>query len=193
MKTLCLGLLGLAFAAQAHADPRADVQRAFEKVVDAGGFRGYAQGRMFGSSLPAMEGEIEVVFPDRIHASTDEMEFVAIGERAWIKALGVWSAVDRSLVPATSFDMAAVRRAIATIRDARIESASRTHQCAARVYHFRASGSLPGSSADGDVRAWICDGSGRLARVEATDARSGEHVILDLDLSRGASVRAPQG
>ncbi|MBS0513987.1 MAG: hypothetical protein JSS16_00725 [Proteobacteria bacterium] len=192
MKFLLAGLLGFAAAMQAHADARADVQRAFEQIVDAGGFRGYAQGRVFGPALPAMAGEIEVVFPDRIHASTDEIEFIAIGAHAWISALGVWSAVDRALVPATAFDMAAMRRAIATIRDARVESASKTSQCQARVYRFRASGKLPGSNADGDMRAWICDGSGRLARVEATDARSGERVILDLDWSRRASVRAPQ-
>jgi len=193
MKVFLVGLLGLAAAVQAHADPRADVQRAFEQVISAGGFRGYAQGRIFGPSLPVMAGEIEVVFSDRIHASTDEMEFIAIGERAWISALGVWSTVDRSLVPVTAFDMAAMRRAIATIRDARIESSSKTTQCTAQVYRFRASGKLPGANADGDLRAWICDGSGRLARLEATDARSGERVILDLDWSRRAAVLAPQG
>ena len=193
MKALWIGLLSLVFAAQAHADPRADVQRAFEQIIDAGGFRGYAQGHMFGPSLPVMEGEIEVSFPDRIHASTDEMEFVAIGDRAWIKALGVWSAVDRALVPVTAFDMGAMRRAISTIRDARVESASKTSQCPAQVYRFRANGKLPGSNADGDLRAWICDGSGRLARLEATDTHSGERVILDFDWSRRASVRAPQG
>lgn len=193
MKFLLTGLFGFAVAMQAYADPRADVQRAFGQVVDAGGFRGYAQGRLFGPALPAMSGQIEVVFPDRIHASTDEMEFVAIGEQAWIKALGVWSVVDRSLVPVTAFDMGAMRRAIATVHDARIEGASKTSQCAAQVYRFRASGKLPGSNADGDLRAWICDGSGRIARLEATDARSGEHVILDFDWSRRAAVRAPQG
>lgn len=192
MKFLLAGLLGLGVAMQAHADARSEVQRAFEQVVDAGGFRGYAQGHLFGPALPAMAGEIEVVFPDRIHASTDEMEFVAIGERAWINALGVWSAVDRSLVPVTAFDMAAMRRAITTIRDARVESASKTSQCAAQVYRFRASGKLPGSNADGDLRAWICNGNGRLARLEATDARSGERVIVDFDWSRRAAVRAPQ-
>lgn len=192
MKSLLFGLLWLGFAVQAHADPRADVQRAFAQIIDAGGFRGYAQGRMFGPSLPPMAGQIEVVFPDRIHASTDEMEFVAIGGQAWIKALGIWSAVDRSLVPVTAFDMMAMRRAIATIYDARVEAISKTSQCQAQVYRFRASGKLPGSNADGDLRAWICDGSGRLARLEATDAHSGERVILDFDWTRRASVRAPQ-
>ena len=191
MKVLPIVLIAFV-SMQAHADPRADVQRALTQVVDAGGFRGYAQGRMFGPSLPPMAGEIEVVFPDRIHASTDDMEFVAIGQSAWIKALGLWTAVDRSLVPVTGFDMSAMRRAIATVRDARIESASKTSQCAAQVYRFRASGKLPGASADGDLRAWICDGSGHLARLEATDAQSGERVILDLDWSRRAFVDAPQ-
>ena len=192
MKFFLAGWLGLAVAMQAHADARSEVQRAFEQVVDSGGFRGYAQGHVFGPALPAMAGEIEVVFPDRIHASTDQMEFVTIGERAWLNTLGVWTAVDRSLVPVTAFDMAAMRRAIASIRDARVASASKTSQCAAQVYRFRASGKLPGASADGDLRAWICDGSGRLARLEATDARSGERVILDLDWSRRPSVHAPQ-
>ncbi|MBS0591383.1 MAG: hypothetical protein JSR65_12210 [Proteobacteria bacterium] len=191
MKLLLMGCLGLA-AVSAYAEPRSEVQHAFTQVLDAGGFRGYAQGPVFGAGSPAVAGQVEVVFPDRIHASTDEMEFIAIGARAWIRALGVWSEVDRSLVPATLFDMAAMRRAIASIRDVHIEGTAKTNQCPAQVYRFHASGKLPGSNADGDVRAWICDASGRLARIEATNARTGEHAVVDFDGSRRATVQAPQ-
>jgi hypothetical protein len=96
------------------------------------------------------------------------------------------------MLPVTSFDPAAMRQAITSVRDARIEGASKTSQCAAHVYRFRANGRLPGASADGDLRAWLCDGNNRIARLEATDAQTSERVILDFDWSRRANVSAPR-
>ena len=138
-----------------------------------------------------MSGDVEVVFPDRIHVRTDEVEFIALPDRAWINTFGVWVATDRELLPITAFDMAAMRKAIASIRDVRIEGTSKTSQCAAHVYRFRSSGRLPGAGADGDLRAWLCDESGRPARLEAADTRSGERVIVDFDWTQRAQVHAP--
>ena len=207
LKPLVAILLAALASAPCHADqrsadprgtdsrstePRSDVQRAFEQILAAGGFRGYAQGRVFGAGLPAMAGDVDVVLPDRIHASTDDIEFIAIGDQAWISTLGVWAAVDRSLVPVTAFDVAAMRKAIASIRDATIEGTAKTQQCAAHVYRFRANGSLPGAAANGDLRAWICDTNGKPARLEATDARTHERVIFDFDWSHRPDVRPPR-
>ena len=191
MKSIVAVLCLLAFAS-AHADPRASVQRAFESVLSAGGFRGYAQGHVFGPGLPSVSGEVEVVFPDRIHVRTDQLEFIALPQSGWINTFGVWTQTDRNLLPVTAFDLAAMREAIATIRDVRTEGTAKTSQCAAHVYRFRSSGRLPGASGDGDLRTWLCDDSGRPARLEATDARSAERVIFDFDWSRRADVRAPR-
>ncbi len=191
MKILLVLLCAWA-AAPAHADPRETVQRAFDSVLAAGGFRAYAQGHVFGPQLPALSGEVDVVFPDRIHVRTDEVEFIALPDRAWINTFGIWVPTDRELLPITAFDPAAMRQAIASIRDVRIEGASRTSQCAAHVYRLRSNGRLPGAGADGDLRVWLCDDSGHPARLEATDARSGERVIVDFDWTRRAEVRAPR-
>jgi len=182
----------LGSGALAHADPRGDVQHAFSSILEAGGFRGHAQGNVFGPGLPALAGEVDVLFPDRIHARTDEIEFIALGNRAWISTFGFWTPADRSLLPVTAFDMAAMRRAIAAIRDVRMEGTARTQQCPAHVYHFSTTGRLPAAGADGELRAWLCDGSGRPARLEAADARSAEKLIFDFDWTRRPDVRAPQ-
>ncbi len=192
MKYLIFAVFGIAVSLQVHADPRADLQQSFEQLLAGGGFRGIAQGRVFGPELPAITGDVEVQFPDRIHASTENMEFIAIGERAWISVAGLWTSVDRSLVPVSAFDLRAARQAIASIRDARIEGTAKAHQCATHVYAFRAHGQLPGASASGDLRAWRCDDSGRLARLEATDAHTRERVIFDFDWTQRAHVSAPR-
>jgi hypothetical protein len=184
--------LGLAAAASAHADPRSDVQRAFDGVLAAGGFRGSAQGQVFGPGLPALAGEVDVLFPDRIHVRTDEIEFVALPDRAWINTFGIWMPTDRSLLPVTAFDMAATRQAIASISNARIEGTAKTRQCAAHVYRFHSSGRLPGAGGDGDLRAWLCDDSGRPARLEAVDTRSSERLVFDFDWTHRPDVRAPR-
>jgi hypothetical protein len=186
-----VALLCILALTPAQADPRATVQRAFESVLAAGGFRGYAQGHVFGPGLPAMSGEVEVAFPDRIHVRTDELEFIALPQSAWINAFGVWTQTDRSLLPVTAFDIAAMRQAIASIRDVSIEGTATTSQCAAHVYRFRSSGRLPGAGSEGDLRTWLCDDSGRPARLEATDTHSAERVIVDFDWSRRVDVRAP--
>jgi len=185
-------LLCLLMLTQAHADPRATVQHAFESVVAAGGFRGYAQGHVFGPGLPALSGEVEVVFPDRIHVRTEQLEFIALPQSAWINTFGVWTQTDRALLPVTAFDIAAMRQAIASIRDVKADGTAKTSQCPAHVYRFRSSGRLPGAGGDGDLRAWLCDDSGRPARLEATDTHSAERVIVDFDWSRRADVRAPR-
>jgi len=194
MRELIAPILFLCIAAaplRAHADARDEVQRSLEQVVAAGGFRAHANGHVFGPELPAMSGDIEVVFPDRIHARTDELEFVILPGHAWLSAFGVWTPTDPSMLPVTTFDPAAMRKAIASIRDVREEGTSTTSQCKSRVYRFRASGQLPGANADGDVRLWVCDGSGRPARLEATDAHGGDRLSLDFDWSRPARVVAP--
>lgn len=192
MVKILVGLVCLLAFTPAHADPRATVQHAFESVLAAGGFRGYAQGHVFGPELPAMSGDVEVMFPDRIHVRTDELEFIALPQSAWVNAFGVWTQTDRSLLPVTAFDVAAMRQAIASIRDVIVEGTARTSQCAAHVYRFRSSGRLPGAGSEGDLRAWLCDDNGRPARLEATDARSAQHLTVDFDWSRRADVRAPR-
>ena len=192
MNILLMMLCALSAAPAAPADMRPIVQHAFENVMAAGGFRAYAQGRVFGPQLPAMSGDVEVVFPDRIHVRTDEVEFIAMPDQAWINTFGVWVATDRELLPITAFDIAAMRQAIASIRDVQLEGTSKTSQCMAHIYRFRSSGRLPGAGAEGNLRAWLCDNSGRPARLEATEARSGERVIVDFDWSRRADVRAPR-
>lgn len=179
-------------SAFARADARTDVQAAFEKIIDAGGFRANASGQLFGPDLPPVSGQVDVIFPDRIHAQTESMEFVATPSGAWVRALGVWVPTDRSLLPVTAFDMRAMQKAIASIHDAREEGRAKTSQCSARVYRFRASGQLPGANARGDVRLWVCDATGRAAHLEAVDA-DGERLTLDFDWTRRPHVATPTG
>lgn len=176
----------------AHADARADVEASLQTVMAAGGFRGHAQGHVFGPDLPAASGEIDVVFPGRVHARTDTMEFIVTPGGAWLSAFGMWTPADPSLLPVTAFDVVAMRKAIASIHDVVEEGTSRTSQCPARVYRFRASGQLPGANADGAVRLWMCDGSGKPARLEAIDTGDGGRVIFDFDWTRRAHVEAPE-
>ena len=191
LAVLAVACLALSVASPARADDRADVQKAFERVIDAGGFRAQANGRLFGPELPSMAGEIEVVFPNRIHASTEDLEFIVTPAGAWLGAFGGWVPTDRSLLPVTAFDPAAMRRAIASIHDVRLEGTAKTSRCPTRVYRFRASGQLPGANTDGDLRVWICEGDGKPARLEAADANGGNRVTVVFDWSQRAVVEAP--
>jgi hypothetical protein len=190
MKRLAVLLLA-AVPVLAYADARADVQAALERIIAAGGFRAHASGHVFGPDLPPVAGDIDAIFPDRIHARTESMEFIVTPHGAWVSALGFWTPADRSLLPVTAFDPREMRKAIASIRDVREDGRAKTSQCDTRAYRFRASGQLPGANADGDVRLWVCDGNGRPARIEASDAAGGGRVIVEFDWSRRPRVEAP--
>ena len=176
----------------ARADPRADVQQALERIVAAGGFRAEVTGAVFGPGTPATSGTIDVLFPDRIHARTEVIDFITTPEGAWINLFGVWTPVDRDRIPVTAFSRSAMRKAIASIGDVRAEGTIMTNRCEEHIYRFRASGQLPGATADGDARIWVCANDGRPAKLEATDAASGGRINLAFDWSRRPEVEAPE-
>jgi hypothetical protein len=176
----------------ARADPRADVQQALERIVAAGGFCAEVTGAVFGPGTPATSGTIDVLFPDRIHARTEVIDFITTPEGAWINLFGVWTPVDRDRIPVTAFSRSAMRKAIASIGDVRAEGTIMTNRCEEHIYRFRASGQLPGATADGDARIWVCANDGRPAKLEATDAASGGRINLAFDWSRRPEVEAPE-
>jgi hypothetical protein len=189
---LLLAIAMFALPLVASADPRTDVQRALERIVAAGGFRADVNGAVFGPGTPATSGTIDVVFPDRIHARTEMIDFITTPEGAWINLFGVWTPVDSDRIPVTAFSRSAMRKAIASIADVRTEGSVMTNRCEQQIYRFRAAGQLPGATADGDARIWICANDGRPARLEATDASSGGRINLVFDWSRPAHVEAPE-
>ncbi|MGB0132281.1 hypothetical protein [Dokdonella sp.] len=188
---LCgLAMAGLSSGA-ACADAQADVRQAFEKVLSEGGFRGHVSGQIFGPGTPAVSGQIDALFPDRIHMQDQTLEFIVTTGGAWISALGYWTPVDRSLLPVTAFDMASMRSAIASISNVRDEGRAKSASCSnLRVYAFEASGQLPGTTANGKLRLWVCQRDGRPSRIQASDA-SGQQMIIDFDWSRRPRVEAP--
>lgn len=180
-----------AMSAPAYADPRAEVQGALERVVAAGGFVAHVNGQVFGPGTPYTAGVIDVVFPDRIHARTEAMDFISVPDGAWINLFGIWTPVDGDRIPITSFSPGAMRKAIASIDNVRAEGSVMTTACEQHIYRFRASGQLPGAEANGDARIWICEKDQKPARLEATDASSGGKLDVVFDWSRRASVEAP--
>ena len=189
--TCRIPLLALAlFGTCAMADARSDVQAALARIVDDGGFHARVQGHVFGPDVAPVAGEIDVIFPDRAHVRSDSLEFIVIGEGAWISAFDYWAPTSRELLPVTAFDPAAMRRSIAAIREVKDEGTAKTASCPARVYRFQASGLLPGADADGDVRLWVCESDRRAVRLEAGD-RNGQRVVVDFDRSRRPVVTAP--
>ena len=187
-------LLSVAMAAgvppPAGTDARAHVQDALERVVAAGGFVAHVNGQVFGPGTPATAGDIDVVFPDRIHARTEAIDFISTPGGAWINLFGIWTSVDADQIPITAFAPAAMRKAIASIGDVRAEGSVMTTACEQHVYRFRATGQLPGAEADGDARIWICEKDQRPARLEVTSA-DGAKLDVVFDWSRRARVGVP--
>ena len=174
----------------AFADARTDVQAALNRIVADGGFHARVHGHVFGPDVAPVSGEVDVIFPDRAHVRGEGLEFIVLGDEAWVAALGYWAPTSRELLPVTAFDPPAMRKAIAAIREVVDEGAATLAACPARVYRFHASGSLPGADADGEARLWICLADRRAARLEAGDS-AGRRVRVDFERGRRARVEAP--
>lgn len=180
-----------ALSTDPKAAPDADVRTAFDAVIAAGGFHGQVEGNVFGPGTPRVRGDIDAIFPDRIHLRSDDLEFIVMPQGAWISALGFWAPTDPSLLPVTAFDVGEMRKAIASIRDVQFDGRAKSGRCGdVRVYRFRASGQLPGMDAAGDIKLWICESNGRPARIEA-GTQANERVSIDFDWSRKPQVREP--
>jgi outer membrane lipoprotein-sorting protein len=120
------------------------------------------------------------------------IDFITTPAGAWINLFGVWTPVDRDRIPVTAFSPGAMRKAIASVGDVRAEGSVMTNRCEERIYRFRATGQLPGATADGDARIWICANDGRPVKLEATDAADGGQIRLVFDWSRKPVVAAPE-
>ncbi|HSS07570.1 MAG TPA: hypothetical protein VLK83_10595 [Rhodanobacteraceae bacterium] len=190
-RLVCAVAMFAAWSVTAHADPRTDVQAALERVVASGGFVAHVNGQVFGPGTPVTAGVIDVVFPDRIHARTEMIDFISVPDGAWINLFGIWTPVDRDQIPITSFAKPAMRKAIASIGDVRAEGSVMTSACEQNIYRFRAEGQLPGAEANGDARIWICAKDGKPAHLEAIDAGSGAKLDVVFDWSRRAQVESP--
>ena len=88
------------------------------------------------------------------------------------------------------FSNATPRAEADDVRDVHDEGTAKTATCAARVFRFQATGSLPGADADGEVRLWVCESERRVARLEAKD-RDGQRVVVEFDRTRRPVVTAP--
>lgn len=181
--------LSLGAASLAHADARSEVQAALTRIVDDGGFHARVEGHLFGPELAPVSGEVDVIFPDRAHVRGEGLEFIVSGEDAWVAALGYWTPTNRERLPVTVFDPAAMRKAIAGVRDVVDEGQATLAACPARVYRFRASGSLPGADADGEARVWVCTKDRRAARLQARSG--GQRVTVEFDRARRPVVATP--
>ncbi len=168
------------------------MQAALERVVAAGGFVAHVNGQVFGPGTPVTAGVIDVVFPDRIHARTEMIDFISMPDGAWINLFGIWTPVDRDQIPITSF--AKPRDAQGDRVDRRCARGRLGHdqRAASRISTASARRvSCPGAEANGDARIWICAKDGRPARLEAIDAGSGAKLDVVFDWSRRAHVESP--
>jgi hypothetical protein len=57
-------------------------------------------------------GYMNVLFPDRIHARTEVIDFITTPEGAWINLFGVWTPVDRDRIPVTAFSRGTVSTSV---------------------------------------------------------------------------------
>src|SRR5687768_13533714 len=83
-------VVSLAFSGAALADAKADVVAANQKLMDEAKFRMTGKTTTGGKTVNMWA---EVDWPDRYHMRTDDVEFIILPGKTWMKQGGQWMAL----------------------------------------------------------------------------------------------------
>jgi hypothetical protein len=189
-------LLAFAVTAPVHADPKADIMAAHQKMMEKGRFR------MTGTTVgdgQTTKMESAVVWPDRYHMKMDAggsvTEIIVIPGETWMKQGGSWmklpmdmSAMIQSMTPE------AMRKAFEGMSNIRELGSESIDGRDAVGYAYDSRVEMMGITSTSSVRLWIEEDSGLPIRQEIDGEAMGTRskTVHDYVFDPAVEVRAPK-
>lgn len=190
-----IALLALALALPAHADPKADIIAAHQKMMEKGRFR------MTGSTVSdgkTTKMESAVVWPDRYHMKMDAAgsvnEIIVIPGETWMKQGGSWmklpmdmSAMIQSMTPE------AMRKSFEGMSNVRELGSESIGGRDAVGYAYDSKVEMMGITSTSSVRLWVDEDSGLPIRQEIDGEAMGTRskTVQDYAFDASVEVQAP--
>ena len=190
MRTL-LALVFLAFSGSAFADAKADIVAANQKLMEKSKFR------MTGTTTSGgktMNMWAEVDWPDRYHMRTDDVEFIILPGKTWMKQGGQWQALPMDMsAMVKSMSPEAVKQAEANMANVKEIGAETIDGKSTTAYEYDTSMKMMGITAKSHVKVYI-DGDGLIVRQESTGEAAGQNSVTkhDYEYDESIDITAPQ-
>jgi outer membrane lipoprotein-sorting protein len=156
------------FALAAHADPKAEIVAAYQKMVEKGRFQSITESTS-GKTVSRTEGT--VVWPNRFHMKTDSggtrTEFIVIPDGTWMNNGGTWTKLPMSMdAMIQSLTPEAMRKGIDGMSNVVYVGEQDLDGSPARVYTYDSKVTIMGVTAESKVRLWVDAASGLIARQD---------------------------
>jgi len=182
--------LGLPLHA-AHADARSEIQAAYAAMVKEGKFR--TVGNVDGPKGPEKQ-TVEVVWPDKFHMTSAQVEVIVLPGATWMKQGGKWSQlpVDMSRM-IERYKPEAMKNAFDSVTNVQSIGDSTINGHAARGYEYDSAVTVQGVTAKSHVKLWVDKSSSLPVRQESDGEVMGHksHHVADYEYDSGIQVSAP--
>jgi outer membrane lipoprotein-sorting protein len=193
---LAAALLVLAIAAPVHADPKADIMAAHQKMLEKGRFR------MTGTTVgdgQTTRMESAVVWPDRYHMKMDAggsvTEIIVIPGETWMKQGDSWMKLPMDMgAMIQSMTPEAMRKAFDGMSNIRELGSESIDGRDAVGYAYDSRVEMMGVTSTSSVRLWVEEDTGLPIRQEIDGEAMGTRskTVHDYVFDPAVDVRAPK-
>ena len=183
----------LAGSAPAHADPKADLLSTMEAMGKTGKFKQSSvitsdDGKTFKTSA-------EVIWPDRYHIVTDQMEAIILPGKSYMKQPGQgWQLMPIDLGQMVAgFRAEAMKDSIANTTNVKDLGASEINGHAVRGFEYDSTAKVMGQTSSAHCKMWIDVATGLPVRQEVDGQAMGHksHTVQDYDFASPVKIEAP--
>jgi len=185
-----LAVVFLAFSGAALADAKADIVAANQKLMDAGKFRMTGKTATGGRSVNMWA---EVDWPDRYHMRTDDVEFIILPGKTWMKQGDAWQALPMDMsAMVKNLSPEALRQAQDSMKNVKEVGEETVNGKSTTAYEYDSTIKMMGMTAETHVKVYI-DDEGYIVRQESTGKAGGKDTktVNDYEYDDSIEISAP--
>lgn len=174
----------------ALADPQAEVEGAFRKVMADKSYNA-----VITSEAKRRTTVIHMVveLPDRFHMKTEGMEVIILPDGTWMNAGGQWmrAPVNMSQMIA-GYTGEAIEKGVDSIGKVEYVGEEDVQGCASKNYRYSQSGEFMGMKSSGEALVSICQSNGKPVRIVSKEQGKSDTVTIVYDWETPVNIRAPR-
>jgi hypothetical protein len=181
----------VAAAPVARADARAEIQAAYAAMVKEGRFRTVAN--VDGPKGPEKQ-TVEVVWPDRFHMTSPQVEIIIVPGATYMKQGGKWSQLPVDMGRMIErYRPDAMKSSFDSVTNVQSIGDSSINGHAAHGYEYDSSVTVQGVTAKSHAKLWVDASSGLPLRQESDGEVMGHksHHVADYEYDSGIKIAAP--
>src|SRR5678816_216960 len=186
----CLLLLAVPAA---HADPKADLLATAEAMGKVGKFK--SSSTITGDDGKVFKTSAQVIWPDRFHIVTEQMEAIIIPGKSYMKQPGSgWQVIPVDLSQMVAgFRAEAMKDSMASTTNVKELGTSEVNGHQVRGFEYDSSATIMGQTSKAHCKMWLDVATGLPVRQEVDGEAMGHKskTVQDYDFTSPVKVEAP--